>query len=102
MMATGMATIAVMATTAAITTATTATAAAIAAAAATENKGRSLVLAADEGNAHQGEEHRQTKHNDTIHPQILQLLTGTVSGNYKICRPVRLIAAPSTATSHAM
>ena len=52
-----------------------ATAAAIAAAVMTE--GHHLAVTAQEGDSNDREEHSQTKYNDTIHPQILQLLTGT-------------------------
>ena len=40
-------------------------------------EGRSLVLNAHQGDADQREKHRETENNDSIHPQILQLLTGT-------------------------
>lgn len=35
-------------------------------------EGQSLALTAHEGNANQREKQRETEHNDTIHPQILQ------------------------------
>jgi hypothetical protein len=49
------------------------------AAGAGEEAGLSFAVAADQGNPDQGEEQRDTEHNNAIHPQILQLLTGTVS-----------------------
>jgi opacity protein-like surface antigen len=67
---------------AALMAATVATAAAAAAAA--EDKGRSLVLTAHQGDSNQREKHRETKNNNTVHPRILQLLTGTVSGKYQV------------------
>jgi hypothetical protein len=75
-----------------MTTTTTAAPAAIAAATgvaaattqASEDKGRSLLLTAHQGNPNQREKHRESKNNDTVHPQILQLLTGTVSGKYHV------------------
>ena len=75
--ATAVAAIAVMA--AAVAT-TIATIAAVATAAAMA-KGQRLAVTAHEGNANQREEQGESEHNDTIHPQILQLLTGTVSEN---------------------
>ena len=63
------------------TVAATARAAAIAVAAATMTEGRSLVLTAHEGDSNQCEKDRNTQNDDTIHSQILQLLTGTVSEN---------------------
>jgi hypothetical protein len=84
-MATAMAT--AMATTVATTVAAVAAVATIAAIAATAMaKRHRLAVTADEGDANNREEHRQTKNNDSIHPQILQLLTGTVSENYRFCR----------------
>jgi hypothetical protein len=65
--------------------ATIAAIAAIATAAAMAKRHR-LAVTADQGDANDREKHRQTKNNDTIHPQILQLLTGTVSENYRFCR----------------
>ena len=76
-----MAAITVMATTTAAT-ATTAAAAAIAAAAATMTEGHRLVVTAQQSDADDREENRETKYNNPVHPQILQLLTGTVSENY--------------------
>jgi hypothetical protein len=55
--------------------------AARAAVAAAATKGRSLVLAADQSDSDEGEEHRHAQHDNTIHPQFLQILTGTVSEN---------------------
>jgi hypothetical protein len=52
-----------------------------------ENKGRSLLLTAHQGDPNQGEKHRQPEHNNAVHPRILQLLTGTVSGYNPSCRP---------------
>jgi hypothetical protein len=66
--------------------------AAAAAAAPIEQAGFRRLLAADEGNPHQGEENRNTKHYNAVHPRILQLLTGTVSRNHSRCR-LRLIRA---------
>jgi hypothetical protein len=63
------------ATTAATAAATAATAAAVAAAA--KDEGRSLLLTAHEGDTDEREKHRETKNNNTVHPRILQLLTGT-------------------------
>jgi hypothetical protein len=40
---------------------------------AAENEGRRLVFTADEGDANQREKHRDTQHNNSVHPQILQL-----------------------------
>jgi bisphosphoglycerate-independent phosphoglycerate mutase (AlkP superfamily) len=60
------------------TAATATVAAAVAAiAAAVMAESHRLAVTADEGNANNGKEHSQTEQNDTIHPQILQLLTGT-------------------------
>jgi len=79
-MATMASAVAAMATVAAI-----AAIAAIAAAAAMAKR-HHLAVTADKGDANNREEHRETKNNDTVHPQILQLLTGTVSENYEFCR----------------
>ena len=74
------ATVATIAAVAAMTAvAATAVAGAMAAVAAMA-EGRSLVFNAHQGDADQREKHRETEHNNSIHPQILQLLTGTVSG----------------------
>ena len=64
--------------------AATARTAAIAVAAAAMTEGRGLVLTAHEGDSNQREKDRDTQNDDTIHPQILQLLTGTVSGKYQV------------------
>jgi bisphosphoglycerate-independent phosphoglycerate mutase (AlkP superfamily) len=65
---------------AAVATAVAAIATAIAAiAAAVMTEGHHLAVTADEGDANNREKHRQPKNNNTVHPQILQLLTGTVS-----------------------
>lgn len=73
---------AVAATTIAITVAAAvATIAAIAATMMAMAEGRRLVFTAHKGDTNQREKHRDTKNDDTVHPQILQLLTGTVSGN---------------------
>jgi hypothetical protein len=55
--------------------------AAIAATAAGEETGLSRILAANQGDAHEGKKRRHTEHNNAVHPRILQLLTGTVSRN---------------------
>jgi hypothetical protein len=65
-------------------TMTTVATAATIAAATTEQEGRSLLLTAHEGDSNQREKHRESKNNNTVHPRILQLLTGTVSGNYLV------------------
>jgi predicted metal-binding membrane protein len=49
-----------------------------------KNKGRSLVFTAHQGDSNQREKHRESKNNNSVHPRILQLLTGTVSGNYQV------------------
>jgi hypothetical protein len=70
-MATAVATMmAMMASTTAATTAI-ATVAAIAAAVMAES--HRLAVTADEGDANDREKHRETKNNDTVHPQILQI-----------------------------
>jgi hypothetical protein len=83
-----MAAIAAMATVTPVASAVAAAAIATAAAAtvahSAKNEGRSLVLSAHQGDSDQGEKHRQTKHNNSVHPRILQLLTGTVSGKYQV------------------
>jgi hypothetical protein len=38
----------------------------------TKDEGRSLLLAAHQGDPDQGEEHRQPEHNNAVHPRILQ------------------------------
>jgi len=67
-----------MASTTAATSAIAA-AAAVAAAAATMTEGHRLVVTAQQSDSDDREENRETKNNNTVHPQILQLLTGTVS-----------------------
>lgn len=47
------------------------------AAAATEQAGIGLLLTAHEGDSNQREKDRDTQNNNTVHPRILQLLTGT-------------------------
>jgi hypothetical protein len=49
--------------------------------AAGEETGLSRILAANQGDAHEGKKRRHTEHNNAVHPRILQLLTGTVSRN---------------------
>jgi hypothetical protein len=96
-MAAAVATITVMAATMA---ATVATIAAIATAAAVA-KGQRLAVTTHEGNANQREEQSETKNNDAVHPQILQLLTGTVSENDQIAVKRRIhhnSRRPSVAT----
>jgi hypothetical protein len=92
---------AMMATMMATTTAATAIAAvaAVAAAAATMTEGHRLVVTAQEGDADDREENRETENNNTIHPQILQLLTGTVSENYRACRHDNHIATTDGSVS---
>jgi hypothetical protein len=76
--ATVMAAVATMAT----TIAAMATAAAMA-------KGHDLAITAHEGNTNQREKQRETENNDAIHPQILQLLTGTGKWTLSDCRQRR-------------
>ena len=83
--ATAMATMAT-AVAAAVATAMAAVAAIATVAAAVMTERHHLAVTADEGDANDREKHRETKNNDTVHPQILQLLTGTVSENYRFCR----------------
>ncbi|HEX5102366.1 MAG TPA: hypothetical protein VFV87_01045 [Pirellulaceae bacterium] len=47
------------------------------AATATEQAGFGLILTAHKGDPNQREKDRDTENNDTVHPRILQLLTGT-------------------------
>jgi hypothetical protein len=64
----------------------------IAAAAAGEEAGFRRLLAANQGDAHEGKKRCHTEYNNAVHPRILQLLTGTVSRKPpKICRQLRLI-----------
>jgi hypothetical protein len=44
-----------------------------------EDEGRGLLLTAHEGDSNQREKQRKAKHNNSVHPKILQFLTGTVS-----------------------
>jgi hypothetical protein len=77
--ATAVATTVATVTTVASAMATVTAVAAIAAIAPTAatTKGQSLAVTAHEGNTNQREKQRETENNDSIHPQILQLLTGT-------------------------
>jgi hypothetical protein len=59
------------------TVAAAAAIAAVATAALAMAEGHRLAVTADEGDANDREKHRQTKNHNSIHPQILQLLTGT-------------------------
>ncbi len=70
---------AVAAMTTAMASAITIRAAATSAARASEQASLGLAIAADQRNADQGEKQSNTEHNNAIHPQVLQLLTGTVS-----------------------
>jgi hypothetical protein len=72
-MATPVATMAPVASTVATAVAAMTGVAAIAAAAAMTTKGQSLAFTAHEGNTNQREKQRETKYNDAIHPQILQI-----------------------------
>ena len=85
--AAAVAAITVVATTAAVA----AVAATIAAAAATTTmtEGHRLVVTAQEGDTDDREENRETKNNNTVHSQILQLLTGTGKSKLPSCRPRR-------------
>lgn len=73
---------AIAAVAAAVAAMTAVAAIAAVASAAAEDEGRSLVLTADQGDSDEREKHRETKNNNTIHPQSSKLLTGTVSGKY--------------------
>jgi hypothetical protein len=75
---TAMAAVATMAT----TIAAMATTAAVA-------EGHDLAITAHEGNTNQREKQRETENNDAIHPQILQLLTGTGKWTLSDCRQRR-------------
>jgi hypothetical protein len=55
-------------------------------------EGHGLVLTAHEGETNEGEEDRHTQHNDTIHPKILQLLTGTSKRERQCCRQLPHLA----------
>ena len=61
----------------------------IAATAAMTAEGQSLAVTAHEGNTNQREKQRETENNDTIHPQFLQLLTGTGKWTLSDCRQRR-------------
>jgi hypothetical protein len=79
---------------AAVATAVAAVAAAMAAIAAMATaaapaEGQSLAVTAHKGNADQREKQRETENNDTIHPQFLQLLTGTGKWTRSDCRQRR-------------
>ena len=65
--------------------------AAVAAIAATTamTEGHRLVVTAQEGDTDDREENRETKNNNTVHSQILQLLTGTGKSKLPSCRPRR-------------
>lgn len=53
---------------------------------AAEEAGVGLLLAAHEGDTNQREKDRDTQNNNTVHPRILQLLTGTSKReNYPSC-----------------
>jgi hypothetical protein len=55
-------------------------------AAATEQASIGLLLTAHEGDSNQREKDRDTQNNNTVHPRILQLLTGTSKReNYPSC-----------------
>jgi hypothetical protein len=61
------------------------------AAAAAEQTGLRLILTAHEGDPNQREKDRDTQNNNTVHPRILQLLTGTSKReNYPRCHVMRL------------
>jgi hypothetical protein len=82
-MATAVATM--MATTMATGMAATVAATAIATVAAAAMAERHhLAVTADEGDTNDREKHRQSNNNNSVHPRILQLLTGTVSENYLV------------------
>ena len=53
----------------------------------TEEASVGLLLAAHEGDTNQREKDRDTQNDNTVHPRILQLLTGTSKReNYPRCR----------------
>jgi hypothetical protein len=53
---------------------------------AAEQAGLRLILTAQEGDSNQREKDRDTQNNNTVHPRILQLLTGTSKReNYPRC-----------------
>jgi hypothetical protein len=88
-MATPMATMAPVAATVATAVAAMTGVAAIAATAAMAERGQGLAFTAHEGNTNQREKQRETEYNDAIHPQILQLLTGTGKWTLSDCRQRR-------------
>jgi hypothetical protein len=64
---------------------------AAAAAAAAKQAGLRFILTAQEGDPNQREKDRDTQNNNTVHPRILQLLTGTSKReNYPRCFVMRL------------
>ena len=84
-----------------MTTVAAARTAAIAVAAAAMTEGQSLALTANEGDSNQREKDRDTENDDTIHPQILQLLTGTVSGKYQLPSVTDLTRQPTAQRRNA-
>jgi hypothetical protein len=88
-MATPVTTVALVAATVATGVTAMTSVAAIAATAAMAEDGQGLAFTPHEGNSNQREKQRETENNDAIHPQILQLLTGT--GKWTLSR------LPSTA-----
>jgi hypothetical protein len=65
------------------------------AAAAAEQASVGLFLTAHEGDSNQREKDRDTQNNNTVHPRILQLLTGTSKReNYPRCQFMRLTSRP--------
>jgi hypothetical protein len=65
------------------------------AATATEEASVGLLLTAHEGDSNQREKDRDTQNNNTVHPRILQLLTGTSKReNYPRCQFMRLTSPP--------
>jgi hypothetical protein len=65
------------------------------AAAATKEASVGLLLTAHEGDSNQREKDRDTKNDNTVHPRILQLLTGTSKReNYPRCQFMRLTSRP--------
>jgi len=69
--------VAAVATAVAAVAAAVATIAAAARAALAMAEGHGLAVTAQEGDSNDREKHSQTKNNNTVHPRILQLLTGT-------------------------
>lgn len=67
------------------------------AAAATKEASVGLLLTAHEGDSNQREKDRDTQNNNTVHPRILQLLTGTSKRkNYPRCQFMRLTSRLKT------